>query len=191
MDWYSKLRHLWWRYDKINPDSDLVKNYYMLKYNIVKELKPSSILEIGVRFGYSAYAFLSACPGAQYIGIDNDLGEHGGISKLYPFLAKNVLSCFDDVTLIKADTQKEIIKIDADFIHVDGDHSEQGCYNDLINFENRCNYMLVDDFSHSVGVAKSVISFLNSRDYKITIYDDGYRGSILIYTNNLSGLNDD
>ncbi len=48
------------------------RSYYRMKWAIAKVIQPKSILEIGVRYGYSAISFLSACPDAQYVGIDND-----------------------------------------------------------------------------------------------------------------------
>jgi hypothetical protein len=41
--------------------------YYRTKWAIVPVLQPKTILEIGVRFGYSALAFLNACPRARYL----------------------------------------------------------------------------------------------------------------------------
>src|ERR1035438_10147495 len=52
--------------------------YYRLKWAIARELQPATILEIGVRFGYSAFAFLDACPSASYFGIDADCDAYGG-----------------------------------------------------------------------------------------------------------------
>jgi hypothetical protein len=43
--------------------------YYRLKFAIAKVLQPQSILEIGVRYGYSAITFLQACPKASYFGL--------------------------------------------------------------------------------------------------------------------------
>ena len=42
--------------------------YYRLKFAIAKVLQPQTILEIGVRYGYSAITFLEACPTAKYLG---------------------------------------------------------------------------------------------------------------------------
>src|SRR5215469_18824935 len=52
--------------------------YYRMKWAIARVLQPRSILEIGVRFGYSALAFLNASPSARYLGIDLDLPTFGG-----------------------------------------------------------------------------------------------------------------
>lgn len=54
-------------------------NYYKLKWAISRILKPDAILEIGVRFGYAAAAFLDAYPSARYVGVDPDVDGHGGV----------------------------------------------------------------------------------------------------------------
>ena len=67
-----------------NPDDPLKHlfddwvAYYRLKWAIARVLQPKRILEIGVRFGYSAAAFLDACPNATYFGIDVDSEDFGG-----------------------------------------------------------------------------------------------------------------
>ena len=56
-----------------NPDDPLKHlfddwiAYYRLKWAVARVLQPQRILEIGVRFGYSAAAFLNACPNATYL----------------------------------------------------------------------------------------------------------------------------
>jgi hypothetical protein len=67
-----------------NPNDELSHlfpewvDYYKLKYSIAQAIQPKSILEIGVRYGYSARSFLEACPMAHYLGIDNDSDSFGG-----------------------------------------------------------------------------------------------------------------
>ncbi|GAF72494.1 unnamed protein product, partial [marine sediment metagenome] len=52
--------------------------YYRVKYNICKAAEPKAMAEIGVRAGYSAWAFLQAAPKARFYGIDANNGKHGG-----------------------------------------------------------------------------------------------------------------
>src|SRR5271156_5045695 len=52
--------------------------YYRTKWAIAAVLQPKRILEIGVRFGYSAMAFLDASPSAYYLGIDINDNTYGG-----------------------------------------------------------------------------------------------------------------
>ena len=52
--------------------------YYKNKHRICKAFNPMSILEVGVRFGYSAHAFITAAPVAVYTGVDSNDPKHGG-----------------------------------------------------------------------------------------------------------------
>src|ERR1700693_6175541 len=67
-----------------NPDDELKHlftdwvPYYRLKWAIARVLRPQRILEVGVRYGSSAAAFLNACPECTYLGIDNDSNPFGG-----------------------------------------------------------------------------------------------------------------
>jgi len=71
----------------LNPDDPFViatplaqlQDYYLFKYRIAALLQPQTILEIGVRYGYSAAAFLAARPTASYIGLDAETGTDGGV----------------------------------------------------------------------------------------------------------------
>ena len=49
---------------------DTLQECYLFKHRLAQLLQPKSILELGVRYGYSAAAFLSACPMASYLGLD-------------------------------------------------------------------------------------------------------------------------
>jgi hypothetical protein len=64
--------------DPLSPLFEEWVAYYRLKFAIVKALQPKSILEVGVRFGYSARAFLEASPAAKLLGIDLDCDLYGG-----------------------------------------------------------------------------------------------------------------
>ena len=44
--------------------------YYRVKWAIARILQPETILEAGAGSGYSAMAFLDACPAARYLGVD-------------------------------------------------------------------------------------------------------------------------
>ena len=66
--------------------------YYEVKYNIAKEVNPKVIAEIGVRAGYSAWAFLSACPDAKYHGFDAENGTHGGQGGPWLWWANEILA---------------------------------------------------------------------------------------------------
>ena len=138
------------------------KRYYKVKYDIAKKYNPSTILEIGVRAGYSAYSFLSACPKARYVGIDAENGEHGGQDGPWIWWAEEILKNFD-VKFEVADSQ-QLTKINGnyDMIHIDGDHTTEGLLHDLEicwPAVNDRGIMLVDDYDYIDTVKKGVDMF--------------------------------
>ena len=140
----------------IQQISDIMdrQKYYHIKYMTAKKFNPKRILEIGVRAGYSACAFLHACPNADYIGIDADNGTHGGGGGPWVWWAKQLLKKYAfNFKIHKLDSQKleQIPKEFGtfDFIHIDGDHSYLGAYHDMeICWKalNSKGIMLIDDY---------------------------------------------
>src|SRR3954470_23814078 len=72
-----------------NPDDPLSHlfpewvPYYRLKAAIARIIAPTTILEIGVRYGYSARAFLHGQPTARVTGIDLDVESFGGAKSAF------------------------------------------------------------------------------------------------------------
>lgn len=136
-----------------------------IKYAIAAELKPTRILEVGVRAGYSALSFLKACPNARYLGIDAESGKHGGQGGPWLWWAKKILAPYD-ATLINADSQ--LMKEPPgpglfDMIHVDGDHSRSGALHDMELLWPTLaigGTMLVDDLDYVPSVWQAVQEFL-------------------------------
>jgi hypothetical protein len=109
--------------------------YYRVKHAICESVKPDVIVEIGVRAGYSAWTFMQACGWAQYFGIDANNGQHGGEGGedgSYKKWAEHLLRPYD-FELIDLDTQKvqQLPIKQADFFHIDGDHTTRGVMHDL------------------------------------------------------------
>ena len=67
--WYD-FRSTAWPQDPLAYRFDESIPYYRTKWAIARTLLPGSILEVGAGSGYSAMAFLDACPTARYLGID-------------------------------------------------------------------------------------------------------------------------
>ncbi|MHA2404344.1 MAG: O-methyltransferase [Candidatus Kariarchaeaceae archaeon] len=155
------------------------KDYYRIKYDIAKRFNPKSILEIGVRAGYSAYSFLSACPDATYVGIDAENGAHGGKGGPWMWWAKEILSEYQ-TTFIEADTQ-ELTEIDGeyDFIHIDGDHSTKGLLHDLkICWPVMKGVIVVDDYDYLPRVKKGCDAWAEKDDVEME-YVESLRGEII------------
>jgi len=150
-------------------------------YDIVKELAPKRIAEIGVRCGYSAWAMLQAAPEATFYGYDN-----------YSYKPRQICQCASEYLLEPYDTEvmeldsqetKDLGIRDIDLFHVDGDHSHAGAYNDLelaylTLSEN--GKILVDDTVVN-DVAQACIDFIwVHNEYEIRMLKDDTYGKWLI-----------
>jgi predicted O-methyltransferase YrrM len=148
--------------------------YYNVKFQIANFTKPKRIAEIGVRYGYSAYAFLSAVPDASYTGYDLLGGGHGGVAvDTFGHVRKILGRDFPNaqVALIHADSQKlESLDGCFDFVHVDGNHSAAGCLHDCrlaIEALAPGGYILVDDYVYISGVNDAVHKFIDEQNGSI------------------------
>ena len=153
----------------VESDADYLNapDYYPFLNALAKDLGAAKVLEIGVRYGYSAVAFLYENPVVEYAGIDADLYDSASSVKsrknleylrgVQPF----------DFELFHTNTQT-LASLDFlgsrnfDFIHIDGDHSYEGALTDMKNFWNALSvggHMLVDDSIFVASVAKACDAF--------------------------------
>jgi hypothetical protein len=147
-------------------------------------LQPASILEFGVRAGYSAAAFLSARPHASYIGVDADNGVDGGIIGFTDWAAQMLPRKFPNarIAIHKANTQLPLsFSLPAvDLFHVDADHSYKGCLRDLETAERiGAKWVLVDDITFLPTVKQAAETFLAKRRYGHVLFPS-FRGDLLI-----------
>jgi hypothetical protein len=159
-----------------------LQDYYSFKHRIAQLLQPQTILEVGVRFGYSAAAFLSACPTAAYVGIDGETNSDGGVTDSNQWALDMLRRHFPaaQVAILKIDTQKQRIPVGAvDFAHVDGRHTEEGCLWDLHNVH--ATWILVDDVDYIPEVGRAVKRFVVGKQH---VFFPGFRGECLIKTTN-------
>ena len=163
--------------------------YYREKFRICRLCGPASIAEIGVRWGYSAFAFLFAAPGASYTGWDFIGGGHGGVKDdTFPRVRKILEQNFPGakIDLIHADTRTlESLGGPYDFVHVDGNHSIMGVAHDLkIAFQSLApgGVILVDDYEYIGGVKVATNGFILSYRDKIEQFYtvESLRGEMII-----------
>jgi SAM-dependent methyltransferase len=156
--------------------------YYHLKWAIARVLKPRRILEIGVRFGYSAAAFLDACPDAAYLGIDNDSDSFGGHKGAIRW-AKCITQERNAQFLI-ADSQQleEFPGGPYDLVHIDGQQDGVGSLRDLTKALHKARYILFDGYFWNRTNFLHVSEFLYSNRDIIASYViiPGYAGELLI-----------
>ena len=156
--------------------------YYRLKHAIAAVLQPRSILEIGVRFGYSAVSFLDAAPDAAFVGIDLDIDTFGGQVGALEW-AKRITSG-RNAKFIVADTQ-QLARLPGgiyDLVHVDGQQDGAGTFHDLRRAVAQARWVLLD------GYFWTPENFFNANDFLLK-YDDvfeyafvipGYAGELLL-----------
>jgi|GEM_PF-3539141 len=165
-------------------DSGLYREQYQIKHDIALELNPKSILEIGVRAGYSAFAFLSACPTARYVGLDAENNKHGGQGGPWTPWAVEILKPYDARIEI-GDTQKmtELARFGGfELIHVDGDHTTAGCLHDLemaLEVLLPGGAILVDDYRYIGSVRKAVDAFAKESGMEMELRDSPRGEAIL------------
>jgi hypothetical protein len=182
-----------WCDDVLNPEDTHPWDFraqefydeYRAKYALAKMIRPRSILEVGVRFGYSARSFLMAAPEASYVGLDLDepsWGPYTGIPRLWAETRLQELYPRNDIWTIRTNTQTEPQRRSpADLVHIDGDHSFEGTLRDLITFFPIClGVMVVDDYLEIAPVRAAVDIFCAQHPEAIKLLVTSLRGSALL-----------
>lgn len=156
----------------------LDSNYPFLSW-LASEISPKSILEVGVRLGWSGISFLHGAPEAtRYVGLDHEEipgSNEKAAENIEHFCRQNCRH--PEVRLVHADSQK-LENLDLlggqtfDLIFIDADHSYEGCYRDLTTFWPALapgGSMIADDsLSEPVQSAvKRFCSEVNARNYQL------------------------
>lgn len=179
MDWWPELVNRWWPADQRLSPSDDVHRWLQSKHDVAARLQPKTIGELGVRAGYSAYAMLAAAPSATYLGIDIDdpgIGSEPGALE-----HANVVLAGYNFLVIVADSHDIERLPPLDLLHVDGDHSHDGCTADLeLARRSGVQWALVDDYDTGRVVRGAVDAFAARYGLSIEHIADGFRGSALL-----------
>ena len=145
--------------------------YYKIKSAIAEAVNPRAILEIGVRLGYSAAAFLHKNPFSLYIGIDNSTLEVTNLDYANFILIKNysqakIFIHRNNSDIISDGWRKTFNYPLFDLIHIDGSHDTMSCYSDLYRAKEVSNVkgiIVVDDYFNNAcpGVGRACKRFQN------------------------------
>lgn len=170
-----------------NTENDYLdcKIYYEYYYAISKYYQPSSILEIGVRFGYSLGSMIKGSDKIEFVkGIDCE----------EPFYGVNTLKTAEENIKkyinpnIKCEFLRQnshsIEKLDRkyDLIHIDGDHSYEGKIKDLNLALDHCEVLIVDDYFSGPQIARAANEWTSANRNKIkSIYIlSSIRGTLVV-----------
>lgn len=159
-------------------------DYYKTKFAICHVLQPESILEIGVRYGYSAISFLCASPLASYVGIDNDSMTYGGAKNAFSWAKKITKDYLADFLIMDSQQLHSLPGNYYDFVHVDGQQNGDGTFHDLELALEKSQWILLDGYFWSRENMLSATYFMEK--YRSLIKHayviPGYAGDLLIHT---------
>ncbi len=157
--------------------------YYRTKRAIAAVLRPSSILEIGVRYGYSALAFLDGSPDATYLGWDLDNGSYGGMIGASEW-ARAELAPFGARATVETQDSQQVVALDRDWglVHIDGQQNYTGTLHDLDLAAWAATWALVDGCHWSADNWRACSAWLYSTQdaYRWAALIPGYCGDLLI-----------
>jgi 2-polyprenyl-3-methyl-5-hydroxy-6-metoxy-1,4-benzoquinol methylase len=162
-------------------------DYYRTKYAICMALAPESIVEIGVRHGYSALTFLRAAPQATYLGIDADVDSIQRRDELE--WAEQRLAGHA-AQILRADS-RNLVTLPGDYfdlMHVDAQRDGDSLFHDLELGLEKAHWLLVDGYFRSRENLLSATLFLEKyRNLIAGAYViPGYVGDLLIETRTLA-----
>lgn len=134
-------------------------NCFEWKYAIAKYLQPISILEIGVRFGYSLCSFIEGSDAIQTVeGWDSEIYVPDSNSVARE--AVKHCSHRPKVILSKKDSAGvDSISWKFDLVHIDSSHQYEICLRDLRLFNGHARAILVDDTMTCPDDARAVRDF--------------------------------
>lgn len=187
LPWQTMLDR--WLPDDVLRPSDEFRQQYAMKYGVARQTQPQTIAEIGVRAGYSALAMLLAAPQARYVGIEMDAGAFGGEVGITARALPTVLSGFDWNIRYQDSRELKSFEFDesgsiVDLFHIDGDHSYDGAWSDLMLAWPVSRWILVDDYDFIRPVQAAVDHFAVVKRLRWPLIqvlsDGGFRGSALL-----------
>jgi hypothetical protein len=159
--------------------------YYEIKYAIAKFLQPQSILEIGVRFGYSLATFIMASDAIKtVVGWDNCC-YHPMSNEIAADNLKKLPKKFDlQLHAVEAETAPALPGA-FDLVHVDGPHYMPWTLHLLNLCKGKARAIIVDDYFNCPDDADAAKRFCaeNPALIRETVVLDSDRGECLLLLN--------
>jgi Methyltransferase domain len=182
-------------------------DYYPKLLEITERFQPKSILEIGIRYGYSLGVMMQCKSVSHICGVDcEEIAAYGGTQGAYRLLRRimpplirsgafwpNVSSCyFANVnTQVVADLTPFVMVAESwkpkkfEMISIDGDHSIPGLRHDLCHAGGLLapgGVILVDDADHPAHPLRVPTEvWAKETGYKSEYIPDESRGRVILY----------
>lgn len=159
-------------------------NCYEHYYQLSQKYKPKSILEIGVRFGYSLSSMVAgSLDTVEYVEAwDMNAYEEDSLSVAKSNVV-DILGYKGKHSFRHTDSHsvKKVIR-KFDLVSIDGDHSYEGLLQDLELLKHNSKVMIIDDYTFIGDVKKATDDFIsnNSDIVKNHYLIDSVRGTYII-----------
>lgn len=148
-------------------------NCYVWHYLIGYQLQPKIVVEIGTRFGYSLLSMFRSPESRKRLEMVYCFDNESCVTGSATYATQHLSASGIPHTITICDTQQlsQLPVSDADLCHVDGDHSESGCYHDCrIAWDalREGGHLIVDDakyYSVASGVSKFLLDIGKSAEF--------------------------
>lgn len=159
------------------PDADRQYPYYA---KVFHALRPYSFLEIGTYLGYGIAALVaSKTPAKQVHWVDSEEYLEG--SNDLAFDNVKSLTPNSEIEFGWWETKEEVPQFNYSLIHVDGDHSYDGCYRDLVwAFGRRAKTLIGHDIFLESDIRRAVVDFCNENGLFYATVNDFTHGLYVI-----------
>lgn len=158
------------------------RNYYEWYYSYAQALRPTTVLEIGVLYGYSSIAMIMGHPDIQRLYLF-DMGAYGtplteGVENIKRLFTGEIIPhAVNTQALTRLDVPEPI-----DLIHVDGDHTPKGLAHDL-DLVLPClaptGMIVVDDIIPCAGLRDVCMRFAEAHGL-VSQFLPTFRGHLLL-----------
>lgn len=109
-------------------------NYYSWYYTIGYIRRPRVVVEIGTRFGYSILSMFTSSESKERLEMVHCFDNESDVAGSIATASENfrAASIPHRITLANTQYMQSLQISGADICHIDGDHSESGCFHDCI-----------------------------------------------------------
>lgn len=154
----------------------LIPDYYDLLTAFVRERHITSVVEIGIRAGYSMLAMMRGAKDLTYLGIDTFTGDGSlpGGQAHAEMLLQHYSTGIAEIWPVDSQTLTELPQR-YDLAYIDGNHSFLTCLHDLELCGNYCDLILCDDYLFFESVRRAVDQFCETYRIPMTVVNS-WRG---------------
>lgn len=151
------------------PGGPAGRLYYPMLTKFIRDQHIQSVVEIGVRSGYSMAAMMRGNPQLTYLGIDLDqpVRDFMDGAAEHAEALRQKYSRGDSGFLLADSSRLSALPRRFDLAYIDGNHTEEACFHDLELCASYCDRLLADDYGVIPAVRQAIQRFC--RTYHIPL----------------------